>query len=277
MKPAAFDYIRADSLDEALDALGEYGEDARLLAGGQSLGPMLNLRLAQPAAVIEIGRIAGLRQLEFDDTGLMAAANVTQAELLADAELPKAQPLLAEAMPWIGHVQTRARGTICGSLAHADPAAELPLLFSTMGGVAIVRSKRGQRAVRSEAFYTGMFETALAPDEILIAVRFDAPSPGAGLAFEEVAERHGDFAIVAATAVADAEGLALGLGGVADTPLVFRWDGLDPDLIEQATAELAKSLEPRSDPRADRAYRRRLISKLGAKVMRKAVERRHEV
>ena len=277
MKPAAFDYVRAESLEEALETMAEHGEDARVLAGGQSLGPMLNLRLAQPAVIVDIGRVPGLRQIEVDDSGVMTAANVTQAKLLHDQRLRAKQPLLAEAMPWIGHVQTRARGTVCGSLAHADPAAELPLLFSTMGGVAIARSKRGQRAIRSEAFYTGMFETALEPDEILIAVRFNAPTPGVGLAFEEVAERHGDFAIVAAAALADDEGVALGLGGVADTPLVFRWDDLDPSLIDQAAAELAASLEPRSDPRADSAYRRRLIAKLGARVMRKAAERRHAV
>ncbi len=200
MKPAAFDYVRAESVAEALAALAEAGDDGRVLAGGQSLGPMLNLRLARPEVVVDIGQTPGLGRIEWDGGAVMLTAGVTQARLLADPRLAARQPLLAEAMPWIGHVQTRARGTVCGSLAHADPAAELPLLFRTIGGAAVARSAAGQRMISAEDFFEGVFETALAPDELLYAVRFDAPPAGAGVAFREGAERHGDFAIVAAAA-----------------------------------------------------------------------------
>ena len=277
MKPAAFDYVRAETLEEALAALDAAGEEARPIAGGQSLGPMLNLRLAQPDVLVDIGPAPGLDAIEWSDGAVTVGANVRQAALLADAGLPERQPLLALAMPWIGHVQTRARGTVCGSLAHADPAAELPLLFATLGGVAIARSTKGAREIPADGFFAGMFETALAPEELLAAVRFDAPAPGAGAAFREVAERHGDFAIVAAAAVADSDGVTLGLGGVDDMPVVTRWSGLAADDLEGAVMALADSLDPRGDPRADGAYRRRLVRTVGLETARRAMERRHAV
>ncbi|MGZ0186885.1 MAG: FAD binding domain-containing protein [Alphaproteobacteria bacterium] len=277
MKPAAFDYVRAESLEEALSVLAEVGPDARILAGGQSLGPMLNLRLAQPEVVIDIARTPGLKRLEWADDGLMLTAATTQASLLADAALGQNQPLLAEAMPWIGHVPTRARGTVCGSLAHADPAAELPLLFATIGGTAIACSASGQRGIESADFFQGMFDTAIQDDEMLLAVRFEAPKAGSGSAFAEVAERHGDFAILAAASVADADGVTLGLGGIGDTPLVYRWDGLEAPEVEAAVNALADTLEPRGDPRADGEYRRRLVRTVGQQTVFRAMERRHAV
>ena len=277
MKPAAFDYVRAESLDEALSVLADAGEDARILAGGQSLGPMLNLRLAQPAVLIDIGHIPDFDRIEWTEDGVIVMAGARQAALLADEALAARQPLLHAGMPWIGHVQTRARGTVCGSLAHADPAAELPLLLSVLGGVALVRSASGQRGIQAADFYAGMFQTDIRPDELLFAARFNALPEGAGVAFREVAERHGDFAIVAAAAVADAGGVSLGLGGVGDTPLVYRWDGLTLDLARDAVWELADRLDPRSDPRADGAYRRRLVKTVGLAVVKHALEARHAI
>jgi 2-furoyl-CoA dehydrogenase FAD binding subunit len=277
MKPAAFSYIRAESLGEALDALAQYGEDARIIAGGQSLGPMLNMRLAAPEVLIDIMGLKDLDRIEFTDDGAMAAACVTQARFMGRLELPRAQPLLREAMPWIGHVQTRSRGTICGSLANADPAAELPLLLTTIGGVVIAQSKRGQRGIPAAEFFNGMFETALAPDEILLAVKFDAPKPGSGVAFMEMAERHGDFAIVAVAAVADQDGVTLGLGGIGAKPVVKRFDGLAERDVKAVLVGLATSLDPQSDPKADAAYRRRLARELGLQTVLKAMERRYAV
>ena len=277
MKPPAFDYVRAESVDEALAALAEGDGEARPIAGGQSLGPMLNLRLAMPETLVDIGRLDALRQVEWSDEGLKIGAGVTQARVLADPELAARQPLLAEAMPWIGHVQTRARGTVCGSLAHADPAAELPLLFAVIGGVAVARSTSGAREIPAAEFFDGMFETALAPEELLTEVRFDAPPPRAGVAFREVAERHGDFAIVAAAAVADAAGVTFGLGGVAEAPVVRRWDGLDLAGVAQAVDALAEEIDPASDPKADARYRRRLARTVGRETVELALERRHAV
>jgi 2-furoyl-CoA dehydrogenase FAD binding subunit len=277
MKPAAFNYIRAETLDEALDALAEYGEDARVIAGGQSLGPMLNMRLAAPDVLVDIMGLKDLDRIEFADDGAMAAACVTQARFMGRLELRRAQPLLHEAMPWIGHVQTRSRGTICGSLANADPAAELPLLLATVGGAVIAQSKRGQRAIAAADFFQGMFETALGDDELLLAAKFAAPKPSSGVAFREMAERHGDFAIVAAAAVADADGVTLGLGGIDAQPVVTRFDGLLARDAKAALTDHAKTLDPQSDPKADAAYRRRLARELGLETVLKAMERRHAV
>ncbi len=277
MKPAAFDYVRAESVGEALAALADAGGEARVLAGGQSLGPMLNLRLAQPEVLVDIGFVPDFARIDWDGAGVMVTAGVTQAALLAHGRLAAKQPLLAEAMPWIGHVQTRARGTVCGSLAHADPAAELPMLFCILNGTATIRSVNGQRDVPAADFFAGMFETALAPDEMLCAARFAAPPSGAGFAFREVAERHGDFAILAAAAIADRDGVTLGLGGVADTPVIARWAGLDVKGAPDAAAELAARLDPQGDPRADAAYRRRLIRTVGLETILTALERRHAV
>ena len=277
MKPPAFDYVRADSVEEALAALAAADGEARVLAGGQSLGPMLNLRLAMPEVVVDIGHIPDFAGVSWEGAAVSVRAGTSQAALLADPALADRQPLLAAAMPWIGHVQTRARGTVCGSLAHADPAAELPLLFAVLGGMATIRSAAGARDVPADAFFAGMFETALAADEMLVSVRFDAPRPSAGVAFREVAERHGDFAIVAAAAVADGAGVTLGLGGVSDRPVVMRWPGLAVGDAQAAVDALADGLDPLSDPRADADYRRWLVRGVGLETVRQAMERRDAV
>lgn len=277
MKPAAFDFIAAESLDEALAALAEFGDDARPIAGGQSLGPMLNLRLAQPEVLIDITRIPDFGGVNWSGNDLTVGADATQGALLGDARLAAGQPLLADAMPWIGHVQTRARGTVCGSLANADPAAELPLLFQMLGGIAEAQSAAGARSIPASEFFLGMFETALAPEELLVRARFPAPPEGAGVAFREVAERHGDFAIAAVAAIADADGVTLGLGGIEDRPILRRWDGLDAAGATDAIEALAAELDPQSDPKADARYRRRLVRLIGRQVVLEALERRHAV
>ena len=277
MKPAQFDFVAAETLDEALSVLGEVGEDARPIAGGQSLGPMLNLRLAQPEVLIDITRAEGLGEIEWSEAGLTVGARASQAALLADPNLATRQPLLALAMPWIGHVQTRARGTVCGSLANADPAAELPLLMAMCGGVAVAKSADGAREIPADDFFLGMFETALEPEELLTSVRFPDLRAGAGVAFRETAERHGDFAIVAVAAIADSGGVTFGLGGAEDRPVIRRWDGLDATNAADAVEALAAEIEPQSDPKADAAYRRRLARLLGRQAVDQALERRHAV
>lgn len=277
MKPANFDYVRAETMEEALVTLADGDGEARVIAGGQSLGPMMNLRLALPETLVDIAWLDELKRLEWSPDGLTVGAGVVQAAVLSDPQLAARQPLLAAAMPWIGHVQTRARGTVCGSLAHADPAAELPLLFATLGGMAFAASAEGQRQIAAQDFFDGMFETTLQPEEMLTAVRFDAPHPGAGVAFREVAERHGDFAIVAVAAVADGDGLTFGVGGASDTPVTRRWDGLDAAGAADAVNALSDELDPPSDPKADAAYRRRLVRTVGLEIAKTALERRHAV
>ncbi|MGB7256439.1 MAG: FAD binding domain-containing protein, partial [Xanthobacteraceae bacterium] len=193
MKPRPFDYIRPDTVEEVLALLAEYGDDARILAGGQSLLPMLNLRLIDPAALIDISRIAGLDAIRDRGNIIEIGAAVTQNKLMAWRQLKLKLPLLAAALPFVGHFQTRNRGTICGSIAHADPSSEIPLALAVVGGAVVLRSQRGERVLPAEAFQQDMLTTARAPDELIAAVRFPVIE-GKGAAFDEVAPRHGDFA-----------------------------------------------------------------------------------
>ena len=208
MKPAPFDYLRADDEDEALEALAEAGDDARLLAGGQTLMPMLNMRLVEPAVLIDISRLPGRGEISDDGAVIEVGAAATQADLEAWPPLARRAPLLAKALPLLGHVQTRSRGTVCGSIAFADPSAELPLCLAVLGGEAVLRSRSGTRTLPAAEFQTGMLSTACREDEMVTAVRFPTAEPGAGYAFTEFARRHGDFAIVAVAAIARANGIS---------------------------------------------------------------------
>ena len=204
MKPRRFDYVRPDTVEEVLALLAEYGDDARILAGGQSLVPMLNLRLIDPAVLIDISRIAALDAIRDRGNIIEIGAAVTQNTLMAWPQLKQKLPLLAAALPFVGHFQTRNRGTVCGSIAHADPSSEIPLTLAVCGGAVVLRSqKRGERVLAAEAFQQDMLTTARAPDELIAAVRFPVIE-GKGVAFDEVARRHGDFAIIAVAAIADA-------------------------------------------------------------------------
>ena len=273
MKPAAFDYIRADSADEAVALLAEYGEDARILAGGQSLMAILNMRLAQPKVLIDIHRAQDLFGIE-DNGGIRVRAAATQAALQRHAGLEHTAPLLAQALPHLGHFQTRNRGTVCGSVAHADPSAELPLCLATLDGEVVLRSKRGRRTVKAQAFFTGMLQTARAAGELIEEVRFPQRRDGERHGFTEVSMRHGDFAIVALAAVVSADGICLGVGGVADRPTVAHWPRLDGAALDDALHQLAWELGAQDDNHATAVYRRHLVRMLGRELIgRLTVER----
>jgi 2-furoyl-CoA dehydrogenase FAD binding subunit len=156
VKPAAFDYVRAESIDEALEVLAQEGADARILAGGQTLIPMLNMRMARPSVVIDIMQLPGLDCIEFTGGSFRISATVRQCDVERRPDLASRQPLLAAALPWIGHAQTRNRGTVCGSIAHADPSAELPLVLLALNGEVEVRSRRQSRRIAAEGFFTGI-------------------------------------------------------------------------------------------------------------------------
>src|SRR6202042_771892 len=191
MKPRPFDYVRPDTVEEALALLAEYGDDARILAGGQSLVPMLNLRLVDASVIIDISRIAELDAISDLGRNVEIGAAVTQNKLMAWPRLSEKLPLLAAALPFVGHFQTRNKGTVCGSIAHADPSAELPLALAVLDGEVVLRSQRGRRVLRAGEFHKGMLTTARAPDELVTAVRFPVIA-GQGASFREVARRHGD-------------------------------------------------------------------------------------
>ncbi|MDB5512705.1 MAG: molybdopterin dehydrogenase FAD-binding [Enterovirga sp.] len=269
MKPAPFDYVRAETLDEALDVLAREGGDARILAGGQSLLPMLNMRLARPATLVDVMRITALRRLDARDGMLVAGAAIRQVEAERQVD-PRTQPLLAAALAAVGHAQTRNRGTLCGSVAHADPSAELPLTLVALGGEIRLRSKRASRSVPAERFFSGMMVTERRDDEMIEAVAFPAARPGTGYAFREIGRRHGDFAIVACAAVVDRTAARLAIGGVADRPTARDLPLPDSSALDDALDSFAWSLDARDDLHASARYRRELVRRLGRSTIEEA-------
>jgi 2-furoyl-CoA dehydrogenase FAD binding subunit len=270
MKPAPFDYLRAASADEALAALAEHGDEARIMAGGQSLMPMLNMRLLQPGIIVDVSAIAELRKIDAREGHLGVGASVTQSGLMASPGLAARSPLLAGALPWVGHFQTRNRGTVCGSVAHADPSAEIPLCLVALEGEVVLRSARRQRTVAAETFFIGPLTTLRNSDEMIESVRFRLRKPGAGYAFREVAMRHGDFAITACAAVVDAGGIRLAVGGVADRPVAKNWPLLEDNALDDALNAFAWELGGDDDQHATARYRRDLVRRVGRLVIEEA-------
>lgn len=266
MKPAAFDYVRVANKREALEILAEHGEQARIIAGGQSLMAVLNMRLTQPKVLIDINHADDLYGLTVDKNRLVIGAAVRQVELMDRPTLADEVPLLAQALPWIGHFQTRNRGTVCGSVAHADPSAEIPLCLVTLGGQIVLESLKGKRReVPAVEFFQGVLTTARRPDELVSEVHFPLADPAVRYRFREVAMRHGDFALVALAACIREDGVELGIGGVSDRPVLRRLprgEGL-PDALNA----FAWSLGAQDDVHASAAYRRHLVRELGQQLI----------
>lgn len=270
MKPAAFDYVRIEDADEIFDAFDTYGEEARILAGGQSLMAMLNFRLAQPRALLDISRCENLNYVRIADGRLCVGAAATQASVEWRGALAREVPLLALAFPSISHFQIRNRGTVCGSIAHADPSAELPLCLTALGGDVVLRSRSRRRILAADAFFTGMLTTAIAPGEFIEEVRFPLAAAGRRYAFDEVSMRRGDFAIVAVAAiVADSE-FTLAVGGVADRPVRAMWPALSEADLVVAINDFAWALQAQSDSHASAQYRRHLVRELGHELIVRA-------
>ena len=268
MKPRPFDYLRPDTAEEAVALLADYGDDARVLAGGQSLVPMLNLRIVEAEALIDISRIAALDAIRDVGDRIEIGAAVTQNKLLAWPQLAKKLPLVAAALPHVGHFQTRNKGTVCGSIAHADPSSELPLALALLGGEVVLKSQRGTRMLAAKDFQKDMLTTARAGDELIAAVRFPVTS-GSGVGFREVARRHGDFAIIAVAAVAENKNaVRLGGGGMADKPVVRQ---IQSDNAADAIAAWADELEGYEDLHASAAMRRDLFRNLAPLVIEEAI------
>lgn len=267
MKPAKFDYVRAESTDEAVALLAEYGDDARILAGGQSLMPMLNMRLTQPQILIDISQASDLNFVRVENGALHIGAATTQATLEWRDGLADDVPLVSQAFPHISHFQIRNRGTVCGSIAHADPSAELPLCLLALDGEVMLRSKRGTRIVPAKEFFLGTLLTAREPDELIEAVRYPLAKPGQHFAFDEFSMRHGDYAIVAVAAVADADGVTLAVGGVEDRPVSQYWRGVSGNDRDSILNDFSISLEAQTDQHASAQYRRHLVRVLGKKVI----------
>ncbi|MDE0180137.1 MAG: FAD binding domain-containing protein [Caldilineaceae bacterium] len=287
MKPAAFDYHAPRTVDEALGLLAQYAGDAKPLAGGQSLVPTMNFRLAQPAALIDLNGIDELFYLKEGEHGLRCGAMTRQRTVEHSALAQRLSPLLHEAMPHIAHTQIRNRGTIGGSLAHADPAAELPALALALDARFSVRSITDARLIPARDFYTGFFATAMLPEEMLVDVEFPALPPNSGWAFDEVARQHGNYALCGAAGV-----ITLGEGGmVKKAKLVFLSVGEGPveaaqaanaligehptpDAVDAAAETAAmQEIDPVGDIHAGPAFRRHLARVLAKRVLTKAAAR----
>jgi len=286
LKLPRFEYQSPDTIDEVLALLAEHGDEAKVMAGGQSLVPLLAMRLARPAQIVDINRVGGLSAIDERNGELAFGALVRERAAERSAVVQDRLPLLAEALPYIGHAAIRTRGTVGGTVAHADASAEIPCVLAALDGSIVARSTRGDHTIAAADFFQGHFTTALDDDECVVEVRLPAANPSAGYAFQEVARRHGDFALVGVAAM-----LALGddgrvadsriaLMGVADVP--HRARAAESELIgasptADAFAAVAQTatadLTPGSDIHGSAAYRRHLAAVMVRRTLATAAER----
>jgi carbon-monoxide dehydrogenase medium subunit len=290
VKMSPFEYHRPDTVDEAVALLETYGGDGKVLAGGQSLLPVLALRLTRLGHLIDIGRVHGLQSIEVDDDGTVSVgAAVTHARVERSDVMAAAAPPVVGAMPHVGHRAIRSRGTVCGSLAHADPAAELPAVALAVGAEMTVQGPAGQRTVSANDFFEGYLSSALEEDELLVGVRFPAWAPRAGWSVLEVSRRHGDYALVGlvTTLEIDEAGLlrrpALSFFGVASTPVrvgeaeqLLDGNAPDPALFAEAAKVVSGALEPRADDHASSEYRAHVAGVLTRRGLAEAAARATE-
>lgn len=291
MKPAPFEYEAPADLSEVLELLAEGGDDAKLLAGGQSLVPAMNFRLARPSLLIDLNGVADLAYLHEEGGELRIGAMTRQRQVERSPLVARRLPLVHETMPWIAHPQIRNRGTFGGSLAHADPAAELPSVVLALGGRFHLKSRSGERWVAAEDFFQGLFETARKSDEILLEVAIPAQAPGSGWAFEEMARRAGDFAMVGVGVVmtlaagGTIAAARIGLVSVADKPILAPQAaalllGEKPSeaLFRAAAATCAEQeIDPTDDLHGSADYRRHLTAVLVRRALERAFARTQAV
>jgi carbon-monoxide dehydrogenase medium subunit len=280
VKPAPFAYERARSLDHAIELIAGT-EDARLLAGGQSLIATLNMRLSRPQLIVDINHVPGLDHITSSNGQIEIGALVRYAQAERSAEIAAHAPLIAKALPFIGHPAIRNRGTIGGSIAFGDPAAELPACFVALDGEAVIAGPSGTRVVKADAFYKGLFESALTPRDVLTAIRIPVATSETRSAFAELARRHGDYAMVGLAGTASAAGKALGdvrlvFFGVGTTPVRARTAeaALAAGDLDAACKAIATDLDPPNDVQASSAVKRQLAQVLLKRVAGELMEAR---
>ena len=289
MKPAPFDYYAPHSLEDALHILGDAGRDGRVLAGGQSLMPMLNCRILSPAVLVDINRIEPLNRLHVGTDSLTIGALVRHADLLRSPDLRKGWPLLAEATTQVAHPAIRNRGTVCGSVSHNDPAAEHPSVLVTLDGTVVIAGPAGRRELPAEKFFAGMLSTALEPGEMVVELRYPRPPAGTGAAFVEYARRLGDFAMAGAAAMLTmrdgvCEKARLTIVGMGEGPFraraaeeVLTGRQIGPkeakDAFAEAVAKVTAAVDPLDDVHASSAYRRHLAGVMAERALKTALAR----
>ena len=290
MKPASFEFFDPRNLNEALDLLNQHGNDAKILAGGQSLMPLMNLRLVRPKVIVDINRVTELTYIQPGIEGGLAVGSLTRHRALERSPLVREQnPLLAEALPLIGHAEIRNRGTIGGSLVHADPAAELPALALLLDAELVLRSLNGERVVHAKDFFQSYMTTAIEPVELLTEIRFPTWLSRPGWAIQEVSRRAGDFAMVGVAALLTGNGngtcedARIALFGVHATPVrmeqaeaMLKGARLDNRILVEAASVVAEVLEPDSDIHASAEYRKDVAGVLTRRALERAMQRLRE-
>lgn len=285
MKPPPFEYFAPETVAEALDLLQQWDGDARVLAGGQSLLPLLNFRMVRPGALVDINEIGELVYLNCTDATIAIGAGTRQAQLLVSSEVSQMCPLLSEATSYLGHPAIRNRGTVGGSIAHGDPAAELAIVVAALGAEMVLSSNRGQRTLKSDEFFVTYLTTALEPDELLVEVRFPTLGPRTGWSFQEVSRRHGDFAVAAVAAVVTLDAgnrcqdVRVAVGGVGGTPIRIHAVENAMAQVEPTEASFAEAaqlvkglIDPSTDIHASAEYRRDITETLTKRALHAAAE-----
>ena len=287
MKPAKFDYHAPTSLDEAVALLQRYGGDAKILAGGQSLMPLLNFRLSRPAALVDLNRIASLAYIREENGQVRLGAMTRQRTIEFSPVVARRLPLLSEATKWVGHLPIRTRGTIGGSIAHADPSAEYPAVLTALEGEVVASGPKGERVVKAKDLFLTYLTTSLESDEVLSEIRLPVMPMGAGFALEEFARRHGDFAIVAIAAMvvrdaARCKQARLATAGAGPVPVrlraaeeILERDGVTDAAIDAAARRAAELVSPDSDIHASADYRRHLTMVLTRRALKRALKVAH--
>ncbi len=285
MKPPAFEYVRPANLAEALAALGRHGAKGKILAGGQSLIPMMNLRLARPEVLIDINRLPDMSEIKLEGSELAIGALARHSSLYESALVAQHCPLMSEAYRHVAHKPIRNRGTLGGNLSHADPASEMPAVILALEATLLAKSAKGERKIAAKDFFQGPLTTALKPDEMLTQVRLPAAAPKQGYAFEEEATRKGDFAMAAVAVTLTVSGgvcsqVAIAVAGMGDRAVrldkaeaALKGKAIDPAAIAQAAAVAKSGVTPDSSYHADAEFKRDLVEALTSRALARALER----
>jgi carbon-monoxide dehydrogenase medium subunit len=284
LKPPKFAYHAPAALGEAIQLLERYRGNARVLAGGQSLIPMLNFRLLAPEALVDLRRVPGLADIRVSQGRVCIGAMTRQRAAENSQVVAQHLPLMQEALGWVGHLPTRSRGTIGGSIAHADPSAELPMVLLALDGAVVATGPSGERVVAADDLFDSLFTTTLATTEVLSEVRIPAMQARSGFAVEEYARRKGDFAIVGIATVLEGDAkrctrarlVATGVGGrpirLRAAEQMLEKDGLGAETVEAASRKAAEIVEPTSDPNASADFRRHLTGVLAKRALLRAIK-----
>ena len=273
MKPASFDLLQPINWKQALDGMREFEEDAQVLAGGQSLVAMLNMRIAKPKILIDINTIKEANTIISSKDTIEISALYRQLELEKRKETKNDLPLIYEALPYIGQQQHRARGTIVGSLCHADPSSELPLCFIALKGILKLNSYKNERLVKAEDFFLGPLLTSRKQNEIVTSVVIPKAKKNAGYAFNEISEKHGDFALASFAVIAEEKKIRLVVGGVCEIPTAIEWSTHDLKELKDLLNDFAWDLETITDQYTSARYKRDLIRHTGLNTIKAAIDR----